>query len=364
MPILWRFLMRSYLQVFFLCISGFIAILLLTRLQEIARLATLGSEPSLIFLFALCQIPYILPIAIPISGLIASILLLQRLSHTHELTSFRSSGLSFNQIHTPLLMTAFILSLINFSIVSELTPRSRLYSQKLLHHVMTNSPLFLIKKNKLLKLQNSYVEMDIKQGGTKAENVIFAMKNDSSDRITLLNAKKIYIKEDQLIGQGVAIISHTAPKNPNWTDHLIIENQESMTTPSKAVSEIITKNPLHFGYEYLPIKELIKTAFSQKAKAKTIKRMQFELSRRLFFPLITYAFTFMGLSLGVQISRQRNKSGLILTAILTTLTFICSIAAKSYHLAPVKSITCYLFPLLCIFFFSLRFQKRTIQGIE
>lgn len=364
MPILWRYLLRNYLQVFFLCVSGFIAILLLTRLQEIARLAAFDSEISTIFLFTLCQIPYILPIAIPISGLIASILLLQRLSYTQELTAFRSAGLSLKKISTPLLLAAFMLSLANFMVVSELTPRTRLYSQKLLHHVMTTSPLFLMKKSKLLKLQSSYVDMNMTEVGKEARDVVFAVKNDSSDRLTLMNAKKFHVEEDLLVGKNVAIISHLDPKDPHVFDHLIIENQRSMATSAQALSEMMQKNTFHFGYEYLPMGDLIQTAFNHTAKSKTIKRMRFELSRRIFFPLITYAFTFMGISLGLQIGRQHKRMGILLAIILAAFTFICSIAAKSYHLSTARALICYLLPLPLIFFCSFWFQKRAVEGIE
>lgn len=364
MPILWRFLLRNYLQVFFLCISGFITILLLTRLQEIVSLVSFDSGISTIFLFTFLQIPYILPIAIPISGLIASILLLQRLSHTHELTSFRCAGLSLKKISTPLLTAAFVLALANFMIVSEVTPRTRLYSEKLLHHVMTTSPLFLMKKSKLLKLESSYVDMNMTHAGKEAHDIIFATKNESNDRLTLLTAKKFLVEEGQLVGKNVAIISHMDRKAPDQFDHLIIENQHSMVTSAKALSEMMQKNTFHFGYEHLPMKELIKTAFSQTAKFKTVQRTRYELSRRIFFPLITYGFTFMGISLGLQIGRQKKKIGTILAISLAAFTFVCSIAAKSFHLAPLKSAICYGLPLLLILLTSLWFQRRTLEGIE
>lgn len=364
MPILWRYLIRNYLQVFFLCITGFIAILLLTRLQEVARLTAFDSNASIIFLFTICQIPYILPIAIPISSLIASILLLQKLSHTHELTSFRTTGLSVNNISTPLLITACILSIANFMIVSEVTPRTRLYSQRLLYHAMTMNPLFLIKKSKLLKLKSSYVEMSMAEIGKEACDVVFAMKNDSSNRITLFTAKKLHVENDQLIGKNVTIISHLDSKNSYIFDHLIIENQRSMIMSAKALSEIMQKNTLHFGYEYLPMKDLVEIAFDKITKSKTKRKMQFELSRRIFFPLITYTFTHMGISLGLQIGRQRKRIGSILAILLAAFTFICSTAAKSFHLCLAKAIFCYSLPFPAIFFFSLWFQKRTIRGIE
>src|SRR3989338_5815947 len=103
LPILWRYLLRNYFQVFGLCVSSFVAILLVLRFQEIAHYASSGMGKSFILLFTLLQVPYILPIAIPVSCLIAAILLLQRLSYAQELTAFRACGLGLKPILAPLI---------------------------------------------------------------------------------------------------------------------------------------------------------------------------------------------------------------------------------------------------------------------
>ncbi|MCE5316519.1 MAG: LptF/LptG family permease, partial [Parachlamydia sp.] len=131
MPVLWRYLLGHYLKVLLLCVVTFIAILLTTRLDEIAHFATMGPEGLAIIAFALHQIPYILPIAIPISCLISAMLLMQRLSQTHELTALRAAGLSFYNILCPLLIAAAALSIANFYIVSELSTHSHLTTGKL-----------------------------------------------------------------------------------------------------------------------------------------------------------------------------------------------------------------------------------------
>src|SRR3569832_1685770 len=95
MPILWRFLLKSYFQVFLLCMTSFIAALFVMRFKDIAEFATLNSDALSIFLFSLYQLPYVLPLAIPISCVIASMLLFQKLSHYQELTALRAAGVSF-----------------------------------------------------------------------------------------------------------------------------------------------------------------------------------------------------------------------------------------------------------------------------
>ena len=77
MPILWRFLIIKFLKVFSFSVLAFIAILLTLRLEEIAHFASIDSGKGYLFWFILYQIPYILPVAIPLSCLISSLLLVQ-----------------------------------------------------------------------------------------------------------------------------------------------------------------------------------------------------------------------------------------------------------------------------------------------
>src|SRR3972149_1219366 len=131
MPIFWRYLLKSYFKVLGLSLSIFIAILLVTKLREIAEFASCSSGPSSIILFTLYQIPQILPFAISISALISSVILFQRLSQTSELTAIRANGLSLNAILSPLFFASLFLSFLNFYVASELAPRSYFKSKEI-----------------------------------------------------------------------------------------------------------------------------------------------------------------------------------------------------------------------------------------
>ena len=142
MPILWRYLLRNYFQVFFLCVSAFISVLLVLRFQEIARFITSEASFAKVVLFSLYQIPYILPIAIPISCLISSLLLFQKLSHYQEITALRTIGLSLQKIVIPILASGFLLVLFNAMIAFELAPICRSKARMLIYETVTSNPLF------------------------------------------------------------------------------------------------------------------------------------------------------------------------------------------------------------------------------
>lgn len=363
MPLLWRYLLRSYFQIFILCVCGFIGVLLVTRVQEIARLASLGSHFGKICLFTLFQIPYILPIVIPISGLISAILLLQRLSHTHELTAFRASGIGIKILATPLLMAGFFISIINFAITTEITPRCRYYSYQLIQNITTINPLLLMKKSKLLKVKDSYVDMKMTHLGKEAKDIIFSVKNASNHRLSLMIAKELTVKENLMTGKNVTIISNIA-KDEGLYDNLIIENQEKMSASALDLSSLMQKKTKRIRVEYLPMKTLIQTFSDPNAQLETIKQAKFQLYRRIFFPLITFAFTFVGLSTGMQIGRGRKKRGIWIAIALSSLTFVSFIAARSFELSPYKALFFYTVPFPVLFIVCYRLQKRVLGGIE
>src|SRR5690242_543580 len=185
MPILWRYILRNFFQVFLLCVASFIGVLLVLRFQEIARFAASGAPLLKVLLFLLLQIPYILPIAIPVSCLIAAMLLLQKLSHMHELTALRACGLGLKPIITPILFAGVLLSAVNFTIACELTPRSRAVTKTLIYEMAATNPLFLLQKESLLKLKHVFMDMKVLKASKYAEDVVLVLKNTSTQRLAL-----------------------------------------------------------------------------------------------------------------------------------------------------------------------------------
>ena len=114
LPTLWRYFLTQYMKVFSLSFFGFLIILLSMRLEDFAYFLSLGADLPATFLYMIYQIPYVLQIALPISSLIASLYLFQKLSQNSALTSLRAAGISLLEIITPLLLFSITLALITF----------------------------------------------------------------------------------------------------------------------------------------------------------------------------------------------------------------------------------------------------------
>lgn len=364
MPLLWRYLLRNYFQVFLLCVTSFISVLIVLRFQDIARFATSGAPVLKVALFTLLQIPYILPMAIPVSSLIAAILLFQRLSLAHELTAFRACGLGLRSVATPLLFAGVFLTLVNFTIAGELSPRCRGYSKTLIYEMAMSNPLFVLQKESLVRLKNAYYDIGVLKANRYAEDVLLVVKNSSNGRLTLMSAKELALKGDLLKGEQVTLISSIDPKRGEGFDHLVIENQAEMTTKASNLSQFLQTVDWSMNYEYLPLRMIVAHDFVVKKRLALSKIAREEIARRISLSLATFTFTLIGIAFGMQVGRNRSKKGILWAIGLAAFYLVCFISAKSLRHSPLLSTSIYLIPHPIIILLSLRGLKAIRRGVE
>lgn len=363
MPTVWRYLLRSYFQVFLLCIASFIAALFVMRFKDIAEFATLNSDGLSIFLFSLYQLPYVLPVAIPVSCVIASMLLFQKMSHSQELTALRAAGISLKTLLYPLFLAGLFLSLVNFTIVAEIGPRCRFLAKELSYQMTSNNPFYIFDKITDGKMTNAYVEIRTMRGGKKAKDVLLILNNRQHQRLGLMTAKELSIEGLEMQGKDVSIISSVDGEGPDNYDHLVIENQETMSTEAASLSKLLHDAHWHFRPEYMSFKDLMVRLMTSRKSFLSNSHI-LEVGRRLSLALTPLAFTLLGAAFGMEIGRQRNKKGIIWSVGLTALYLSAFVGAKSMKHFHTVACLLYFLPFVIIAIFSIRSLKRVSRGFE
>ena len=365
MPIIWRYLLRNYFKIFSLSIFVFISMLVLTRMQEIARFATLGTSFSTILLFILYQFPLILPLAIPISALIASTLLMGKLSSSHELTSLRAQGYSIKEVLFPIRLIAFSLALLNFFIVSELTPGTTLKSKKLLYQATAHNPLMLLRLNKTSKVKNSYSDLQIVNSGKSAKDFLFSFTNPKSGKLNLFMADKLTVEQQGvLIGDHVSFISNLPSKEENSFDHLLIENHNTIRNSSLAIASLLHESDIKKQtLKKLKIKPLLIKTFIEKP-ANQMAQCITEISRRIYLALITFSFSMLGALYSIQIGRLKKRKGLLAILGLSSFALAAHLLTRGTSSNLYLVGTYFALPQIAIFVAN-RSKLRSIErGIE
>jgi lipopolysaccharide export system permease protein len=242
MLILWRFLIGHFLKVTAFCVIAFIAVLVTMRLDEIAHFASLGAQAKDIALFALYQIPYIFPIALPISCLISSMILIQRLSKTHELTALRGCGMGLKTILFPLLLTATLLAMANFYIASEVATQSHFTMNTLKSQLKAVNPLLLLHNKHLMRLKGVYFNaLGPSRLGEFASDVILAVPNKNTDRIYVILAKQFIFTP--LVSQD-SVLEGTKAPGLNDRKQTNIKQDEPVYDRSPAGAFALAQNQL------------------------------------------------------------------------------------------------------------------------
>lgn len=379
MFLIWRYLLQQYFQVLTLSTIAFVAILLTTRFDEIAHFAALGAASSHIIWFIVSQIPYILPIVIPISSLISALLLIQRLSHTRELTALRACGWSIRAILFPILMASAFLSLFNFYIVSETATHSHLQASLLKKELRSINPLLLLHNKHLMRIKGAYFHaLGNSRVGEFANDALFAIPSKQSHRIQLMVAKSLQADPAFFTGNGVTIMSTLPVENGEVFDHLIIENLEKSITPIQDFSQVFQKSIFTLSNDHLKLALLLHrmkehkglqmqpdlAPEEKKLLQKQNNRMYAEIIRRVSVALAVFTFTFMGASFGMSISRNHSNKGVICVIALAAFYLIAYFTAKGNESNLLFAGLLYLIPHFIIMSASSFVLYRVTRGIE
>lgn len=382
MPIIWRYLLGQYFKIFAFCTITFVSILLTTRLDDIAHFATLGPSIGLILKFTFLQVPYILPIAIPLSCLISSVIIFQNLSIRHELTALRAAGFSLKKIFSPILISALLLSTLNFYIVSELATSSHLQTSLLKNEIRSVNPLLLLRNKHLMRAKGYFFDtLGDTHAGESASGVLLATPNKDGDRINLMIAEQLTATADTFSGGEVSIITSVQGSSQNEDNQLIIENVKETTTSIEDFTKMVEKKVWSLNNDHLSLPFLLVRLNSDWNRVSTLKnqnapqherkhalrnchRCISELLKRISVGLAPFTFTLMGATFALSISRQKSKRSFFVLVILSALYLVSFFAAQSFsHQLPLST-ALYFVPHIFIVSLSLWSLSRTSQGYE
>lgn len=367
MPIIWRFLLKQYSKVLLLCIVSFIAILLTTRLDEIAQFTALGASSPYVLKFISYQIPYILPVAIPIASLISTTILMQRLSASCELTALRACGYSLLHIATPLLLMAAVLSMGNFYIISEMTTHSHLMKKVLRREIKSLNPLVLLQNEKLARMRGIYAHVEGGLAmGEQASNLIVASFDSHQKDLNLVFAKNLTSTFESVQAEQVTMIFPR--KN---SDRLLIENAERVSFPLPDLSQLFGGADLCPKDDHLKLSLLLQRAGEYRQTLRTspsiplrkqLKALYSEIVRRLSLSLSIFTFTLIAIAFSIHLTPRQMYRGLIWISLLSTGLLLSYFTAKSLHSEFTIAISLYLLPHPLIALLCYRTLKRFNRG--
>lgn len=367
-PLLWRFIAGQFFKVFLFSSVALVLCLLTLRLEEIAHFASIDQSREYTFWFVLYQIPYILPIAIPLSCLISAMILMKRLSHTHEISALRSLGYSLKSIFAPIIFLTALIAILNLFITSEVATSTHLKTNLLKAELRSLNPLLLLHNKHLLRVKGIFFDaLGPTKMGELASDVVVAMPNKKGGRMNLFLAKKLEARGEDFSGENLTLLS-----SPGTDDKILIENIGKTRSEVEDFSDLLQKKVWNLHDDYLGFKFLmIRLSDTQltpnedpKKAAKTISRLISEMARRVSLGLSPLTFTLMGLSFGLTIGRRESRRGIIWVTCLAALFLTTFFLAKGADSRTAATLSLYFVPHLLIILASLYNLRKISLGID
>lgn len=371
MPLLFRYLSFQFFRLFFLALLTSIAVALLLRIEGIAQIAYLGTKLRTLLLFTLTQIPYFLPLLLPLSALIAGLLLFQRLSSTRVFTALQTHGISLPTLLSPLLAIGLFLSMSNFFIASELAPRAHVASKEIAHRWSLTNPFVCMQQLQRFQLHDLYFEMELLKGGEAAKNLLLVLPHVASHRLQLVLIRDALYTGTELIGSDVTWVSAQESHLPDAFDHLMIENERRATTSSLDSLRLMEEPSWKLPNDYLTLpllrlrmadlrQERFENYLLESYFSKALRRAYADLFRRFSLGIAPLSFLFLGCSFGMHHGRMESRRKLLILLPLTAFALFAFSFAKQAGESLSLALLFYLLPHLLMGGASL-LQLRRLQ---
>ena len=141
----------------------------------------------------------ILPMALPLSLLLSSIMTLGNLGETFELVALKSAGISLLRFMRPLLFVAILLSIVAFFLSNNFIPVANLKLDRLKYDIIMAKPAFDIKSGTFYDKIDGFV---IRVGSKEADNknihdvLIFEKNYGLQDNLLVAKSGKMDITPD------------------------------------------------------------------------------------------------------------------------------------------------------------------------
>ena len=122
-----------------------------------------------------------IPLVLPLSVLLASIMTFGSFAENYEFAAMKSAGISLKRSLKPLSIFIFILAIISFWFANNVIPKSEFEFIKLRREIVKTKPAMAIAEGQFNQIGNINIKVDKKSGdnGEKLENVTIHIKNNN-----------------------------------------------------------------------------------------------------------------------------------------------------------------------------------------
>lgn len=346
MKTLHRYVLRDFLTIFGMSLLVTTLVLYLGSVMKALDYIAQGVPGTVLIQVFTLNLPYIFTYSIPISCLVASLLLFNRLSLDGEITAMRSGGLSTMKIIAPVVLCGFVMSMLCILIQSQIAPESRFNLRRALTHVSEVNPMDLLEEGRFVEFPKLAIWINEKKGN-HIEDVEIHERNEEGQLVQIINAHSGDIRNlPEIMEMRVRLhrvqVQHGNPDDPRGFLNAQVVDMEEYHFDLN-YNDLLKKDQLHRNIGDMRMGQLVAVIrnpgesfanLDEYKKEKIRMRALVDTHKRLGLSLGCLSFTLLGIPLGMNRSRRESNLGIPigLSMVLVFYTFIS--AADSLRYSP------------------------------
>ena len=338
MRIINRHITKSLLGTLLLAMGVLVFVMLSAHFFRAFSFLAAGGRPAVFARLLLLLLPEILRYVLPLSLLVATVLVFSRMSADNEITALKASGVSLWQIVAPGLLLAIIFCGLCTWLSLWVAPPLRNASEQLRYEPMAINPLTLLESglaSSLSKSSNLSVRFGQSEANGLLRNIHLTQSGEHGEVLWDITAATGIISTIPGTNTAALVLNDfTIAEIPLAEETAKSRRQREVPLPGFYSASSITI-PLDFGNaeETRTLKRKLKTmplgmllgdlAWStssqnpdQKERERAGTRHWLELQKRLALSFSPLAFLLLGIPFGIRNRRSETTSGLLVCLVL------------------------------------------------
>lgn len=262
MKILDRYIITTYLKTF---MSVFIILMLIFVLQTIwlyiSELAGKDLDIATVGKFLLYFTPKLMPLVIPLTILLVSIMVFGSFAENYEFAAMKSTGISLQRAMRGLSIFIIGLSITTFFFANNVIPWAEFESYNLRKNIAQLKPAMIIAEGQFNEIGNINIKVDKKTGdkGQYLQTVVMHLKSDNRSG----NYKVIAAEKGELISSEKSNILQLVLQNGNYYEEIFSKDPKELLKKPAAKSYFETYT-INVDLEQLNTVDLEDKSFSNR----------------------------------------------------------------------------------------------------
>lgn len=365
MRILRGYILREISTSFLACL--FILTFLLVSGNVLTKMADLvinwGVDILLLLRLFVFTTPFLFNFTLPVSILVAILLVLGRLSADHEITAMKASGISLRRIIQPVLLAALMLSLLAYVMNDRISSFSHFKVRQLSAEIGIKTPVSILEEGVFIKHFKGIVLFIHRIQGNQLNGVRIYQPQENGPTRTILAEKGEIVTLPEKNRVQLKLMNGTT-------------DEPNLNSPQKFYK-------LHFDTYYLPLdlsQYKFRAPMAKKTKEMTIAdlRKEFdrlknehafiahelvaEIHRKIAMSFSVLIFAMIGIPLALLTKRSEKSVGLAIALFFSTVYWAllmgCTALAKTGRMS---ALVCVHAPNVLFGIIALLFIKRLLR---